>query len=403
MKILVVCQHFYPETFRINDICYTLADNGHQVTVLTGLPNYPKGKVYPEYRWWRNRTQQINNVTIKRCSLIGRGTTTIMMGINYAWFAISASIKALFMKKDFDIVYVYQLSPISMSWPAILVKKMKRIPLIIHCLDQWPISVTTGPIGKTGLLYKVLEKISVWSYCQADRILISSKSFKNYFEDELKIKAEDKGLTYYPSYAEQDYANTKHIENNIFDILFAGNIGPAQSVETIVETANILKQYKDIMFHIVGDGLSRENCEKLKEDYQLNNVVFYGYHDVSKMPEYYSVADCFIITMIDNFVVNSTLPAKVQSYMFAGKPIIGAINGEVKDIIEEAKCGSCTCSNDVNGLANIILDIYQNKEQLDQWGKNAFTYYEKNFNKKRLIQILESIFEEEINIKELSK
>ena len=252
MKILVVCQHFYPETFRINDITYELVKKGHDVTVLTGLPNYPEGKVYKGYKWFQNRSEVVNGVKIKRCSLVGRRKSTLMMGINYAWFAIFGCLKALFMKKDFDVVYVYQLSPISMTWPGILVSKIKKIPLVIHCLDQWPISVTTGPIGKESVLYKVLEKMSIWSYNKASRIIISSKSFKRYFENELQISAKSKGLTYYPSYAESDYENVGQIENNVFDIVFAGNIGPAQSVETIIETANILKEHKDIMFHIVG-------------------------------------------------------------------------------------------------------------------------------------------------------
>ena len=181
MKILVVCQHFYPENFRINDICYELVKKGNDVTVLTGLPNYPKGKILKEYKWHKNRNQVINGVKIKRCSLVGRGSSTFKMIINYMWFAIFGSIKALFMKKDFDIVYVYQLSPITMTWPAIVVKKIKKIPLIIHVLDQWPVSITTGGISKKSLPYKILTKWSKNAYSKADIITCSSKSFKNYF------------------------------------------------------------------------------------------------------------------------------------------------------------------------------------------------------------------------------
>ncbi|MEG2464317.1 MAG: glycosyltransferase, partial [Malacoplasma sp.] len=204
MKILVVCQHFYPENFRVNDLCFELVKKGHNVTVLTGLPNYPKGYVLPEYKWFKNRQQEINGVKIIRCSLIGRRTSTLMMGINYLWFMFFGCLKALFMKKDFDIVYAYQLSPITMVWPGIVVSKIKKIPLVLHCLDQWPISVTTGPIPKGSLLYKILFKISVWTYKKANRIIISSKSFKQYFITELKLKEDEKDFTYYPSYAENE-------------------------------------------------------------------------------------------------------------------------------------------------------------------------------------------------------
>lgn len=394
MKILVVCQHFYPENFRINDICYELVKKGNEVTVLTGLPNYPKGKVLKEYKYFKNRKQVINGVKIIRCSLVGRGNNIIQMMINYLWFAFFGSLKALFMKKDFDIVYVYQLSPITMTYPAILVKKIKKIPLIIHVLDQWPVSITTGGISKNSLIYKILTKISVNAYNNADLITCSSKSFKNYFINELHL-SEDKKFLYLPSYAENTYANLGSVNNNKFDLLFAGNIGPAQSVETIVETANILKNNKNIYFHIVGDGLSKKTCEELAKKYKLNNIKFYGYFDVSEMSKFYALADAFLITMVDNEVVNSTLPAKVQSYMLAAKPIIGAINGEVKEVIKEAKCGLCCDSYDYKEFAKLILEASKSSK-LEEWSNNSYNYYLKHFEKDKCIKELEKIMKDQI-------
>lgn len=394
MKILIICQHFYPEEFRINDISYELVKREHSVTVLTGLPNYPKGKIYKEYKWFKNRRQEKNGVKIKRSFLIGRGSNTIMMGINYICFIIMASLKAILMKKDFDIIYVYQISPVTMALPAILMKKIIKKPLIIHCLDQWPVSVTIGPIKKEGFLYKVLYKISKWIYSKANLITISSKSFEKYFKNELKLV--DKKYIYWPSYAESNYENIQYKENDDFDMVFAGNIGPAQSVETIIECANVLKNQKDIKFHIIGDGLNKNACEKLCEKYNLTNVIFYGVHPVEKMPEFYSIADAFIITMVENEVVNATLPAKIQSYMLAGKAIIGAINGEVKEVLEEANCGICCDSLDYKGLSEIILKVYKDKELLDTWGKNGKRYYLENFEKDKCIIKLEEILNSEI-------
>ena len=397
MKILVVCQHFYPENFRINDICYELVKKGNDVTVLTGLPNYPKGKVLKDYKWFKNRKQTINGVKIRRCSLVGRGNSTLKMMINYMWFAIFGSLKAFFMKKDFDIVYVYQLSPITMTWPAIVVKKMKKIPLVIHVLDQWPVSITTGGVSKTSIPYKILTRWSKNAYNKADIITCSSKSFKNYFINELKL-SENKKFIYMPSYAESLYDKCKTTKNNKFDLLFAGNIGPAQSVETIIEAANILKDEKDIVFHIVGDGLSKKECEELSKKYGLKNVIFYGYHNVNEMRKYYELADAFLITMVDNEVVNSTLPAKVQSYMLAGKPIIGAISGEVKNVIKEANCGLCCESLDFKSLAKIIKKAYKSDEK-QKWSKNSYQYYKDNFEKEKCIEDLEKLFAELISNK----
>lgn len=397
MKILVVCQHFYPENFRINDICYELVKRGNQVTVLTGLPNYPEGKVLKEYKWHKNRKQIINGVNVVRCSLVGRGNSTLMMMINYMWFAIFGSLKALFMKKDFDIVYVYQLSPITMTWPAIVVKKMKKIPLIIHVLDQWPVSVTTGGISKQSLIYKILTIWSRNAYNNADLITCSSKSFKNYFINELGL-SEKKKFLYLPSYAESDYENIESKQDDTFDLVFAGNIGPAQSVETIVEAANILKDNKKIKFHIVGDGLSRKKCEDLANSYKLDNIKFYGYHKVEDMPKYYAIADAFLITMVNNDVVNSTLPAKLQSYMVAAKPIIGSISGEVFNVINEAKCGLCCESLDYKSLADLILKASKSKK-LEQWSKNSYNYYIRNFEKNKCLNDLEKTFKDAIKNK----
>lgn len=398
MKILIVCQHFYPENFRINDICFELVKKGHDVTVLTGLPNYPQGKVLKEYKYFKNRSQCINGVKIKRCSLVGRGTSVFRMGLNYMCFALLGSLKAMMLKEKFDIVYVYQISPITMAWPAIVVKQLKKIPLIIHCLDQWPISVTAGPIPKKSMVYKLLYKISVWTYKRADLITISSKSFKEYFENELHISKKEKGLFYLPSYAESVYSDIQKNDNGVFDVMFAGNIGPAQSCETIIECAYLLKDQEDIMFHIVGDGLNRKNCEDMVKKYGLQNVIFYGYHDVSVMPKFYSLADCFIITMVDNEVVNSTLPAKIQSYMLAGKPIFGAISGEVKQVVSEARCGMCTESGNAGKLAEIIKENYKNKELLEEWGENGYNYYNEHFEKGKCIADLEKLLNKMVKI-----
>ncbi|MEG2439120.1 MAG: glycosyltransferase family 4 protein [Lachnospiraceae bacterium] len=397
MKILVVCQHFYPENFRINDLTFELAKRGHDITVLTGLPNYPEGKVLKEYKSFKNRKQVFKNVKIERCSLIGRGDSLFMMALNYFWFACFGSLKAFKLKGKFDLVYVYQLSPVTMAWPAIVMKKRKKIPLIIHCLDQWPISVTTGPISKTSLIYKLLYNISVWTYKKADLITVSSQSFVDYFEKELKITQHEKGLVYCPSYAESEYEKTERVDNEIFDIVFAGNIGPAQSCETIIKCAEILKGKQDIKFHLVGDGLSRKNCEDLVQKKQLKNVVFYGFHDISEMPRFYGLADCFVITMVDNQVVNSTLPAKLQSYMLAGKPIYGAIGGEVRKVVEEANCGECVESGNAKGLATIISNSYKEKKKLDKWGLNGLQYYKDHFEKELCINKLENIFIAQIN------
>ena len=397
MNILIVSQHFYPETFRINDIAFSFVKMGHQVTVLTGLPNYPSGIIPDDYRNQKKRNEIINGVHIIRTSIFARKTSLFNMALNYVSFGINASLKAFFLREKFDVIFSFQTSPISMVLPAIVVKYKQRIPLVIHCLDQWPISVTTGPISSNSILYKTLFHFSKWIYKQADRITLSSKSFKDYFAKILKID-EGKGLNYWPAYAEDLY-NITPVQNETFDLVFAGNIGPAQNVEFIVQAAYQFKNDTDIHFHIVGDGLSLAQCKSLANRYELTNISFHGHHPVKEMPSFYQLADAFLITMVDNPVVNQTLPAKIQSYMLAKRPIIGAINGEVRNVIEEAQCGLVCASDDLDAFVANIRSAKAKPERLRLWSKNAYAYYSSHFDKDLLLNQMINLFDELIERK----
>ncbi len=386
MKILMVCQHFYPEEFRINDLSFELTKKGNEVTVLTGLPNYPKGKVLNSYKYFKNRKENINGVKVIRSSLIGRGNNNFSIALNYASFAITSSIKALFMKKNFDIVFAYQLSPISMVWPGIIVSKIKKIPLVIYVQDVWPSSMELAGVKKGTWQYRFFYNMSKKTYNKSNNILVSSKEYTDYFKNELKLK--NTKYTYLPNYAEDTYKNAKNINNDKFDIVFAGNIGPAQDVESIVNLANELKNNKDIIFHIVGDGLSKEKCEKLSSKYKLKNIKFYGRHKVDEMNKFYDLADAFIITLKDNEVVNRCEPTKLPSYMLAGKPILGLINGAVNRIINQSKCGIVVSSGNYKEMSKKILEIYQNSDVLKEYGENSIKYYNQYYSKEKIINKL---------------
>lgn len=381
MKLLLVCQYFYPEQFRVNDICFELAKEGHEITVLTGLPNYPSGIVDKKYKWFKNRKEEINGVKVIRSWLLGRGKSTKRLALNYISFAISSTLKALFLKKDFDLILVYQLSPVTMALPAILLKKLTKKPLILYCHDLWPESIASAGISSDSIIYSTLLKISKWIYKSADQIITSSKLFEEYFNSTLGIYD---NITHLPVYAEDLFENinsTKKSDGTI-NLVFAGNIGEMQSVETIIYAANELKENKNIKFHIVGDGSSRKKCEELANKMKLNNVIFYGHYPITEMPRFYEIADAFLVTLKANKVISYTLPNKVQSYMAAGKPIIGAIDGETQMVINNAQCGLCCPAEDYKGLANNIKKFAEEKEKYAVYGKNARQYYDNNFSKK---------------------
>ncbi|MDF2801236.1 MAG: capsular polysaccharide biosynthesis protein Cps4F [Anaerocolumna sp.] len=393
MKILFICQYYYPDQFKINDICSGLVEQGYEITVLTGLPNYPSGVIEKEYKNLNKRVEIIDGVKVIRSWLIGRGQGNIKLALNYLSFAFSASIKSLFIKKDFDLIFVYQLSPVTMALPGILLRKITRKPLILYCFDLWPESVVSGSISTESFIYKVLLKVSSWIYRQADMILTSSKQFEQYFNNTLGIHNE---LNYFPIYAESLFDNIGKNDDNNVNFVFAGNIGEMQSVETIVYAANELREDKNIKIHIVGDGSSRKSCEQLSTSLHLDNVIFYGHRPITEMPIFYEIADAFLVTLKDNRFISYTLPGKVQTYMASGKPIIGAINGETKVIIEEANCGLCALAEDYKELANIIRRFIKEKDKHSLYGDNAKKYYDINFSKKVYMERLNELLQNSI-------
>lgn len=396
MNILVVCQYYYPEQFRINDICETLVQAGHKVTVLTGLPNYPMGEISPEYKRGKKRREYINGVEVIRCFEIGRKKGSLWMMLNYISYTLSASFKVLFLNKDFDVVFINQLSPVLMAIPGIIYAKKNKKKTLLYSLDLWPESLTAYHIGHDSFIYKIMLKVSRLIYQSADFIAATSKEFKTYFSEVLNI---DKPIAYLPQYAEDLFKREDKINGeNRCNLLFAGNIGTVQSVDTIIKAARILKNETSVVFHIVGDGSEYENCQKMASD--LKNVTFYGRHPLSDMPRFYNMADAMLVTLKKDKLLSYTLPGKVQTYMAAGKPIIGAIDGETAKIVEEAACGYCVPSGDSVALAEAIRTFYSNFSKWDAMGNHARRYYEVHFDKsvftKRLNEYLEGLCKDEV-------
>lgn len=392
MKLLVICQYYYPEPFRITDICESLVEEGHDVTVLTGLPNYPEGKILKNYRRGKNRSETINGVKVIRTFEIGRGTSKFQLFFNYFSYTVSASIKALNLNEKFDVVLVNQLSPVTMAIPAIVYKKKYNRKILLYCLDLWPASLIAGGIKESSIFYKFFLKISKWIYSSVDSIAVTSSMFKEYFKNTLGMNIEN--IQHIPQYAEDLFIKVEKVKKRSgFNFVFAGNIGEMQSVETIVKAANEIKENTNITFHIVGDGSMLEECISLSKKLNLNNIIFYGRKPIHEMPKYYDLADAMIITLKDDKTISYTLPGKIQSYMAAHKPIIGSINGETSRVILDADCGYCCAAEDYKALSNTILEFCYS-EQKNKMGKNAYDYYIKNYSKEKFISSIErSIFQ----------
>lgn len=393
MKILVVCQYYSPEPFRIADICEEFVRQGHEVLVVTGVPNYPEGKIYPEYKRRQKRDEIINGVRIHRCFTIGRRHNALFRFLNYYSYAFSSSRYASHLKEKFDLVFVNQLSPVIMAKAAIAYKKRHRVPMVLYCLDLWPESLTIGGIRPKSVIFRHFYKVSARIYAQADRILVSSKSFSKYFQEKFGIF----DTVYLPQYAELIFrpdACQKKPDSTV-DLMFTGNVGTAQKVDTIIHAAHKTRHLLQLRWHIVGDGSELSRVKALCGALGLTSVIFHGRQPLEKMPIYYAMADAMLVTTQKKQAVSMTLPGKIQAYMAAGKPILGAADGETARIILEAGCGLCCAAEDAQGLANIAVEFVRQRT-VQSYGKQAEEYYRKAFAKEIIIKKITDILSENV-------
>lgn len=398
MKVLLVTQYFYPENFKSNDIAIELAKRGHEVTVLTGLPNYPEGRIYESYGFFKRIRENYQGVNVIRTWLVPRGKGGgVRLFLNYFSWAFFASIRAVFLsfQKKFDIILVHEPSPITQGFPAIVVKKIQKIPLHFWVLDLWPESLTSAGGINNKYVLSLFTKMVKYVYNNSDKILISSKGFKesilakgNYIEK----------LIYFPNWAEDSIlkGNTDYPIPNLpkgFKIIFAGNIGVAQDVDSIIHTALILKEKIDIHFVFIGDGRSKGKLEDFVLKNDLNKTVhFLGRFPIDAMKTFFNQADVLLVSLKDEIIFNLTVPAKLQAYLCTKKPILGMLNGEGAEIINESKCGFSVNAGDSEGLSKIILEIYEMSiEERINLGNNGFNFYEDNFTLEKCIDNLEFI------------
>ena len=387
MKILVVCQHYWPEPYPLQDVCEELVRRGHQVQLVTGVPNYPLGEIYSEYRKGKNRDQVVNGVKIHRTFTIGRRKNVVFRFLNYFSFALSSVLYTLRMKEEFDVVFTNQTSPVMMSGGALAYGKKHGKKVVLYCMDLWPASLAAGGIGKNSPIYYAFGKISRWIYRAADKILITSESFRDYLREEFAI--EDDRIQYHPQYSNVPGDSRQAVEHEGVHLMFAGNIGVVQSIPTILKAAKILKDRTQLHWHIVGDGSELEHCQELARELELTNVIFHGRKKQEEMPDYYAMADAMLLTLTADPVISMTLPGKTQSYMAAGKPIIAAADGEISRTIARSECGFCAPAEDEEALARAVLEFLDcpDKERLCE---NAVRYYQANFTRERFMNELEA-------------
>ena len=400
MNILIVTHYFHPENFRINDLAIELKNKNHKVSVLTPIPNYPEGKFYVGYGIFRKRKEYWNGINIYRSLLIPRGAgSNISLAISWISSIFGNLFTSLFiLNNSFDLIFVFGPSPFTICLPAIFIKKIKRIPICFWVQDLWPESVASAGNLNTSLIPRLLMPLVRFTYNSCDKILVSSPGFINSIKEKnIRIN----NVTFFPQWAEPIFRKIKiktnsnlNIPKGSFIIMFAGNIGESQDFPSILKAANQLKNYKNIHWVILGSGRKEKWVKQKIEELGISDVFhMLGRFPLKKMPEFYSEATAMLISLSKKHIFSLTIPAKLQSYLACGKPILAMIDGVTAELVKESNAGFVCNSENSDQLAKNILTMSKmSNVEINTLATNSFNLYMDQFNRVILLNKLESIF-----------
>lgn len=395
LKILLVTQYYYPESFIINDFVNDIVSRGHAVVVYTGKPNYPSGKVFQGYKASGFTIEVNKNLKIYRVPLTPRGSRgALNLSLNYLSFLKNGLLHLNRIEENrFDVILSFGLSPITSTIPAIFAKKRFGSPVFLWLQDLWPESLIATGYIKNKYILMAVSKLVKWIYDRCDLILAQSKEFI------LRVQSiTDTKTVYFPNSFKKDEGNGNGFVlpqdvceqlKGKFVVLFAGNLGRAQSLETVVEAASALVEKKDIVFVFVGDGSLKPWLHEEVKVKGLTNIILLGRFPMEAMASFYAIADILLVSLRNDPVVNSTIPSKIQSYMSSGKPIVGVLNGAGADIINESGCGLVSEADCPNGLVESVIHMYKTgSEERDMFGQNGLAFFENNFEMSRKVDDL---------------
>ena len=399
MRVLIITQYFWPENFKINDLVIDLKKRKYEVEVLTGRPNYPSGDIYDEYKQSPNRYSVYEGIPVHRVKNIPRGNSKIQLALNYFSFVFLSSIKAFNLRNKFDIIFVYEPSPITVCLPAIFLKwiSSRETKIIFWVLDIWPDTVWDLGIFKNNIGYKAVYYLCQFIYGKCDIVL----GHTNEFTKLIKSRSPKTNVYYFPSWSElegfKDFSTPNYLIENFqqgdnIKLLFAGNIGEAQDFSSIVKAFSIIKKEKlQCTLDVAGAGRFLGKAKNLVEENDLKDRInFLGSFEVNQMPDLLANYHACVITLQNKKIFNITVPGRIQTFLLHEKIILSMLSGETNRIISEADCGFVADSGDyLKFVENVRKLLLLGKDEIENLSKNSLKYYNKHFLKKSLIDKLE--------------
>lgn len=393
LKILITCQYFWPDNFLVNEIAEEFVKRGHKVTVLTGLPDYATTRIPKEYKWFKKRHEYHNGIEIIRVPIIARHHGFIFRVLNYLSYFITSSIYAHTHKLDCDVIFAYQLAPILMVNPGMILKRKLNKKMFLYVLDLWPDQMKIWNVKENNILFKIMLKYCQKAYNSGDIVGITSEPFRDYLVNTCNV--DNNKIIYLPQHSNKLEIKGDLKENhNIINFIFAGNIGYQQNIECLLTAVSQMKTKKKFKINIYGNGTNFENCKKYAENLAITDrVTFYGRVSKDELNNIYPKMDALLLTLCSEEKIGfvaKTIPAKLQNYMSVGKPILASINGAAKDIIIESQCGKVVPANATKEYAELLDDFVEHPQKYKDCGKNAVKYFNENFEKEVVINKLEN-------------
>lgn len=394
MKLLIVSQYFWPESFRVNDMAAGLHELGHEVTVLTSMPNYPQGGLFPGYGWFTPAAENHEGIRIVRVPQITRGRSKgLRLAANYLSFALAACILGpLRCRGGYDAVLIYEPSPVTVGLPGLLMARLNRAPALLWIQDLWPDTLEAMGFSPRSPVYRLAALLSGFIHRRCDRLLVQSPGFAPRLQAR-GIPASR--IVWLPNWAESFYrpvAPDNRRDNPLagipgFKILFAGNIGSAQSFETIVDAAQRLRDVPDLHWVIIGDGLMRDQvATDIARLGLADRFHLLGQKPSQDMPACFAQADALLVTLRADPVFSLTIPSKVQSYLACARPVVASIDGEGATTIRESGAGPVCDAENGSALAEAVMSVYHlSPAQRAACGERGRQYYEQHFERGLLL------------------
>jgi colanic acid biosynthesis glycosyl transferase WcaI len=393
MNILILTQYHHPEPVpKTHELATSLAARGHNVQVITGFPNYPSGRRYPGYplRPWRR--ERIDGVEITRLAMYSNHSSRALLRIlNILSFTLAATLFAPFLARRVDVIYVFHPPP-TLGIPAVLLARLRRVRILYALHDLWPETVQASGMLKNSVLVSVLRRLELWVYSQVDMLGVITEGFRRHL---VAKGVEPQRIVLLPHWADERIFRPVSADPSLraelgggaaFLVVFAGNIGKVQALDTVIDAARLLRNERDIAFTFIGDGVERERLQDRIRAEALNNVQFFGARSVHEMASVSAVADAMLVTLAEGESLRLTIPSKLFSALACGRPIIASADGDTADLVNRLGVGVAAAAADASALAASVLELRnRSAEELEAVGRRARAAFEREFSMSLLV------------------